>query len=171
MRNTMLALLVLYGLQVAAQDMSSCPMHKEHQRQTDVEEHGDEAMGFPHDRTTHHFRLTADGGNIEVVVNDPKDTPNLAAVRSHLAHIKSMFSDGNCSIPMFVHGEVPPGVTEMKERTSEISYSFEELKTGGRVWITTKNRDAVNTIHDFLRFQIAEHQTGDAMGITSPERY
>jgi len=41
---------VFSGLQLAAQDMQSCPMHKEHikeQHQSDVEKHGDEAMGFP----------------------------------------------------------------------------------------------------------------------------
>jgi hypothetical protein len=44
-------------------------MHKEHmkaaQRQADVEKHGDEAMGFPHDKTTHHFRLLTDGGPLK----------------------------------------------------------------------------------------------------------
>lgn len=28
--------------------------------------------GFPHDQTTHHFRLLPDGGAIEVTVNDAK---------------------------------------------------------------------------------------------------
>jgi hypothetical protein len=44
-------------------------MHKQHikaaQHQADVEKHGDEAMGFPHDKTTHHFHLLTDGGAIE----------------------------------------------------------------------------------------------------------
>jgi hypothetical protein len=124
-------------------------------------------MGFPHDKTTHHFRLSADGGAIEVVVNDPKDIANLAAVRTHLTHITSMFSNGNFSIPMFVHSEVPPGVTEMKDRKAEISYTFEELATGGRVRLVTKNRDVLNAVHDFLRFQIEDHQTGDATDVTA----
>lgn len=42
----------------------------------------------------------------------------------HLTHITSMFWDGNFSIPMFVHTQLPPGVTEMKEKRSEISYTF-----------------------------------------------
>ena len=65
--KTLIALLLFSGLQLAAQDMQSCPMHKEHmkagsQHQADVEKHGDEAMGFPHDKTTHHFPLYSDGG-------------------------------------------------------------------------------------------------------------
>src|SRR5271169_5325471 len=154
-------LFLVCGLQLAAQDMESCPMHKEHmkaaQHQADVEKHGDEAMGFPHDATTHHFRLLSDGGAIDVTVKNPKDIQNMAAIRSHLTHIVTMFSNGDFSIPMYVHSQVPPGVTEMKEKRAEIVYSFEELPDGGRVRISTKNHDALNAIHDFLNFQIADH--------------
>jgi len=106
--KTVVAFLVLFGLPLAAQDMQSCPMHKEHmnevsQHQADVEKHGNEAMGFPHDKTTHHFRLYSDGGAIEVTVNDSKDSQNMQAIRSHLAHIATMFSNGDFSIPMLVH--------------------------------------------------------------------
>lgn len=149
---------------VTAQDATSCPMHKEQaksQHQADVEKHGDEGMGFPHDKTTHHFRVLPDGGAIEVTVNDAKDADDLQAVRMHLRHITTMFADGNFSIPMFVHRKVPPGVTEMKDRRAEITYTFEEMATGGRVRIMTQNRDALNAVHDFLNFQIQDHQTGD----------
>jgi hypothetical protein len=90
---------------VVAQDTQSCPMHKQHQ--ADVEKHGDEAMGFPHDSTTHHFRILPDGGAIEVTVNDGKDAQNIQAIRTHLTHIVAMFSNGDFSIPMFVHSQVP----------------------------------------------------------------
>lgn len=153
------------SLQLAAQDMKSCPMHKQtkSEHQADVEKHGDMAMGFPHDQTTHHFRLLPDGGAIEVTVNDAKDFENLEMIRMHLKHIMTMFSHGDFSIPMFVHGQAPPGITEMKDKRADIGYTFEELLTGGRVRITTTNHDALNAVHDFLNFQIADHQTGDTM--------
>jgi hypothetical protein len=163
--RTLIVLLMFGGLQLAAQDLESCPMHKEHlkeaaRHQADVEKHGDEAMGFPHDKTTHHFRLYSDGGAIELTVND-KDSQNLQAIRSHLTHIVTMFSNGEFSIPMFVHDQVPPGVPAMKEKRAEISYSFEEVRAGGRVRIKTTNSDALKAVHEFLRFQIADHHTGD----------
>jgi hypothetical protein len=168
--KTLIAFLLFSGLRLAAQDMQSCPMHKEHmkdasQHQADVEKHGDEAMGFPHDKTTHHFRLYSDGGAIEVTVNDSKDSMNLEAIRSHLTHIVTMFSDGEFTIPIFVHDQVPPGVPVMKEKHAEISYSFEELPAGGSVRIRTISPDALKAIHDFLRFQIADHHTGDTTDI------
>jgi hypothetical protein len=169
--KTVIAFLLFGGLQLAAQDMQSCPMHKEHmkepsQHQADVEKHGDEAMmGFPHDRTRHHFRLYSDGGAIEVTVSDTKDAQNLQAIRSHLTHIVTMFSNGEFSIPMFIHDQVPPGVPVMKEKRAEISYSFEEFSAGGTVRIKTKNSEALKAIHDFLRFQIEDHHTGDTTEI------
>ncbi len=170
--KTVIAFLMFGVLQLSAQDMQSCPMHKEHvkeaaQHQADLEKHGDEAMGFPHDKTTHHFRLYSDGGAIEVTVNDTKDSQNIQAIRSHLTHVVTMFSNGEFSIPMFVHDKVPPGVPVMKGKRAEISYSFEELSAGGRVRIKTRNPDALKAIHEFLRFQIADHHTGDATDIGS----
>lgn len=170
--KTVLAFLMLGALQLAGQDMQSCPMHKEHmkeaaQHQADAEKHGDDAMGFPNDKTTHHFRLYSEGGAIEVTVNDIKDSQNLQAIRSHLTHIVTMFSKRELSIPMFVHDEVPPGVPVMKEKHTQISYSFEELPAGGRVCIKTENREVLDAIHDFLRFQIADHHTGDTTDIGS----
>ena len=168
--KTVITFLLFSGLQLAAQEIQSCPMHKEHmketsQHQADVEKHGDEAMGFPHDKTTHHFRMYSDGGAIEVTVNDTKDSQNMQAIRSHLTRIAMLFSNGEFSIPMFVHDQVPPGVPVMKEKRAEISYSFEDLPAGGRVRIKTINPDALKAVHDFLRFQIEDHHTGDTTEI------
>jgi hypothetical protein len=170
--KTVIAVLLFAGLQLAAQDMQSCPMHREHmkeaaQHQADVEKHGDEAMGFPHDKTSHHFRLYSDGGAMEVTANDRKDSQNMQAIRSHLTHIVTMFSNGEFPIPMFIHDQVPPGAPVMKEKRAEISYIFEELPGGGRVRIKTTNMDALKAIHDFLRFQIEDHHTGDSTDIGS----
>jgi len=160
--KTLAIIVALCSLQLAAQDMKSCPMHQDKTgHQADVEKHGDTAMGFPHDATTHHFRLSPEGGAIEVTVTDAKDVDDLQAIRMHLKHIAAMFSNGDFSIPMFVHSEVPPGTTEMKDRKADIAYTFEELPTGGRVRITTANHDALNAVHDFLTFQIEDHHTGD----------
>lgn len=162
--KTLIAVLLLIGLG-AAQEMS-CPMHSndpKSKHQTDVQVHGDAAMGFAHDKTTHHFRLASDGGAIEVTVNDAKDEENLGAVRMHLKHIASMFTDGNFSVPMFVHGEKPQGVNEMSHRRGDINYTYEDMPMGGRVRIKTTNQDALNAIHDFIIYQIRDHQTGDEM--------
>ena len=121
----------------------------------------EKGMGFSQERTTHHFLLSPDGGSIEVTANDRSDAASRDQIRMHLAHIREMFTAGDFSIPMFVHDTTPPGVSTMKRRAGDIRYSYEEIAGGGRVGITTSDADARDAIHDFLRFQIQEHRTGD----------
>ena len=78
-----------------------------------------------------------------------------------------MFSEGDFSTPTFIHDQVPPVVSVMKEKRSEISYSFEEIAAGGKVQINTVDPESLKAIHEFLRFQIADHHTGDSPDIAS----
>lgn len=157
-----------WGLSQAAPKMESpCPMHASHAgadaHHAVVESHGDQAMGFPHDKTTHHFRLAEDGGAIEVTANDSRDGANIEAIRMHLAHIAEAFSQGDFTIPMFVHDSIPPGVTTMKLLKDKIRYSYQPVDSGGRVSLVTQDEVARAAVHDFLRFQITDHRTGDPL--------
>jgi TusA-related sulfurtransferase len=149
--------------------MKDCPMHAQHTAQQAhhaiVMSHGDQAMGFPQDKTTHHFRVMSDGGVIEVTVNDPSDKPNTVAIRSHLTHVAMMFGNGDFSIPMFVHDGVPPGATTMKLMKSAIHYTYEEMPSGGRIRIKSDDPIGIAAVYDFLRFQITDHQTGDTLEV------
>ena len=131
-----------------------------------VDERGDHVMGFDHAKTTHHFLLSPSGGSIEVTVNDPADEESRAAIRTHLAHVARMFAEGNFDAPIVIHDRIPPGVPTMKRMKSVIEWKFEELPSGGAVRITTKNADARAAIHEFLRFQIEDHETGDSPDVT-----
>ena len=146
-----------------------CPMHathaSPHDHQQIVENHGDQAMGFPHDKTTHHFLLSETGGSINVTANDPNDSANIQAIRMHLEHIAAAFAGGDYSTPMFVHDEVPPGVTSMKILKGQIHFRYESLDAGARVAIASDNPLALAAIHDFLRFQITDHGTGDPLRV------
>lgn len=163
---------IAHGQQKGGQSAESCPMHKEHMSSSahhqDVEKHGDQAMGFPHDETTHHFRILSRGGAIEITANGASDQTNTAAIRGHLSQISDLFSKGDFSKPMFIHDGIPPGVTTMKLLKDKIRYHYEEISSGARVSIESDDQLAVAAIHDFLRFQIAEHQTGDPL--TPPDR-
>ncbi len=137
---------------------TSCPMHDAHAK---MNERGEKGMGFSQTDTTHHFFLNSSGGVIQVEVKDSADVSDRANIRMHLAHIAQAFENGDFDIPMFVHDTVPPGVPEMKERREHIRYSFEETLNGGRVVISSTDKEALAAIHGFLRFQIEEHKTGD----------
>lgn len=136
-----------------------------HEHAGDVARRGDEGMGFSQQRSTHHFRLSSDGGSIEVTANDPADAASRDQIRAHMTHIRKMFAGGDFSIPMFVHDTTPPGVSTMKRRAAAIRYVDEEIAGGARVRISTSDSDARDAIHDFLRFQIQEHGTGDPAAV------
>ena len=130
--------------------------------QHDMEHHGEDVMGFSQTKTTHHFLLTRDGGVIAVTAKDPKDTISQNQIRMHLPHIATAFAGGDFTDPMEVHDQTPSGVPTMKRLKAQIQYKYEETNTGGRVLIHSQNAEAVHAIHDFLRFQIREHHTGDS---------
>jgi hypothetical protein len=126
-----------------------------------VNARGEAAMGFSQTETEHHFLLTRDGGVIQVEVKDPADAANRERIRQHLAHVAQMFAAGDFDTPMLVHARTVPGTPAMSRLKSEIAYAFEETERGGRVRITAKSPEALAAVHEFLRFQIADHQTGD----------
>jgi hypothetical protein len=132
----------------------------------DVDKRGDSAMGFSHQLTSHHFLLFPNGGAIEVEADDRNDARNKEAVREHLVKVADMFSQGDFQLPMLIHGVTPPGVETMKRLKSEITYTAQITQIGARVRIVTENPQALNAIHEFLRFQILDHRTNDSFKIT-----
>jgi hypothetical protein len=128
-----------------------------------MDKRGATVMGFDQVMTTHHFELFTDGGAIDVSVKNSSDTTNLDAIRSHLPHIAMMFGAGNFEAPMLVHDSKDvPGTRTMATRKATIRYQYVETPAGGRVDIVTTDQESLSGVHDFLRFQIADHRTGDS---------
>jgi hypothetical protein len=53
----------------------------------------------------------------------------------------------------------------MKRLQGSIRYSAEMLNTGAKIVIETASPEAISAIHDFLRFQIKDHETGDPLDV------
>jgi hypothetical protein len=160
-----LALVVMIALTSTAYSQQKDAPANPSGQHSEMVKRGDHAMGFSHEKTTHHFRLCKDGGAIEVQANDPADKTSRDEIRTHLSHIAQMFAAGNLNIPMFIHDRTPPGAPVMKKLHDLIHYQFQQTETGGRVRIQTADKQALKAVHEFLRFQIAEHQTGDRTDI------
>jgi hypothetical protein len=160
-------LMLLAALVAQHPQMPPGMTHEEHlaqiKKDAEVKRRGAVAMGFDQDKTSHHFLLTADGGAIEVGVNEPSDSTNRNAIRSHLQEIAVEFARGDFAKPFATHGEVPPGVKAMQQRLRAITFRYEDTVSGGRVLIQTADRKAKNAVQEFLRYQIREHSTGDPL--------
>lgn len=163
------------ALMAAAHDPTAeetCPMHAQHMKEREaatgahvhgVDVRGDAAMGFSHEATTHHFRLRADGGAIEVTADDAGDEASVAQIRAHLRVVAKAFADGDFALPGVIHDQVPPGAEAMKAHRGAIRYVYDDRAQGAVVSMTTEDAAALRAIHEFLRFQISEHRTGDPL--------
>lgn len=129
----------------------------------DMQQRGNQGMGFDQDKTTHHFLLTKDGGIIQVTAKSAADKDSIAEIHMHLQHIQHAFASGDFNIPMFVHDQTPPGAPTMTRLKDQIHYKYQQIESGGRVKISSENEEAVQAVHDFLTFQIKEHKTGDPL--------
>jgi hypothetical protein len=141
--------------------------HQEHLAQMEkdaaLKERGRGAMGFDQDKAAHHFRLDRTGGTIEVIANDLADDASQAQIRAHLQSIATEFSAGDFGKPLATHAEPPPGTRTMAQQRRSLTFAYEDLPGGGRVRITASNAKAIEAVHQFLRYQIREHKTFDAM--------
>ena len=98
-------------------------------------------------------------------VKDAADKANLDAIRAHLPHIAQLFAQGNFDAPMLVHDTKVPGTAELAKVKDRVAYRYVETPKGGRVDITTADAEALKAVHAFLKFQIADHKTGDSLEV------
>jgi hypothetical protein len=144
--------------------------HEEHLRHLQKDEalakRGNLAMGFDQDRTVHRFLLSAAGGAIVVIARDAGDVESISQVRTHLREIAAAFGRGAFDAPVATHAELPPGAATMAANARLIKYRYEERAAGGALTIETDDARTFAAIHDFLRYQIVEHKTGDPLTVT-----
>jgi hypothetical protein len=168
---TVLATIAAVALSAAPQHpaMPAGMTHEEHlaaiEKDAALKRRGAAAMGFDQDAAVHHFLLTPSGGAIQVEAASPTDETTPAAIREHLRTIASAFAAGDFAAPRATHAETPPGTAALQRLGAVIAYRFVETAQGGRVEIVSSDRDAVAAIHEFLRYQIREHHTGDPLTV------
>lgn len=59
-----------------------------------------------------------------------------------------------------------PGRPFSPSKMDKVAYRYRDTGMGGRVDIVTKDADALAAVHEFLAYQIKEHQTGDPLTVT-----
>jgi hypothetical protein len=159
MRGIVAAVFVLSSAVAGrAQDHEGCPMAG---HRAAVDHRHQQATGVPTDGSAHHFALSDDGGSIRLEASGADQAEARDHIRAHLRMIARAFAEGDFSMPTRIHDQVPPGLDVMKARRDAIRYAYADLPAGGSVTITTHDPEALVAVHAFLRFQIADHGTGD----------
>ncbi len=142
-----------------AHERGSCPHRPADAQGATVDQRHDQTTGMAPDTSVHHFEITSRGGVIRLETATDEEGRDQA--RQHLEHVAQSFAAGDFSMPMFIHGQVPPGAAAMTRLRDAIRYRYEPTDRGGQITIDTSNREARRAIHDFLRFQIRDHRTED----------
>jgi hypothetical protein len=141
--------------------------HDEHLRQLqkdeDLKRRGALAMGFDQDKVAHHFLLQRSGGSIVVTARNAADSESVTQIQIHLRQIAEGFAAGVFDKPIETHAEQPAGAEAMAAHRRLITYTYRERSDGGEVAIATSDPTTLAAIHEFLRYQIVEHQTGDPL--------
>lgn len=141
---------------------ASIPAFCQHDHMADTNTRGAQVIGFSQETTTHHFILTFDGGAIDVRTNDVNDTSTRNQIRMHFRHIRERFAAGDFTDPMLVHATVSvPGTAAMKAHKNVLHWDVVNTPRGAKLVITADNKPSLDALHDFLRFQIEDHKTGD----------
>ncbi len=174
--DSALTLVMVLGGSTAAQhpSMPAGMSHDEHLRamakDKALKERGALAMGFDQNKVAHHFLLNASGATIAVTIRDSTDRESRLQVRSHLREITAAFAKGEFGKPVETHAELPPGTATMTTNRHLITYRYNERVDGAEVVISSSDAATLAAIHEFFRYQIVEHKTGDPLTVSPKVR-
>ena len=127
-------------------------------RRAEVAALGREVMPFDLDATRHHFVRTGDGGIQRVVVLDPRDAANVAAIRRHLAAIAAAFRARDFSDPKRIHGDDMPGLATLEHAAAEaLAIEYVERPDGAEVRYTSPDAATIDAIHAWFDAQVSDH--------------
>ena len=129
-------------------------------RQTAVAERGAEVMPFDLTRTTHTFTDLPDGGRETVVANEANDTEQIALIQDHLRMEVERFSAGDFSDPEQIHGQDMPGLAQLEDGYTSITFVYEDLPNGGAIIYRTADSVLVTALHAWFAAQRSDHGHG-----------
>ena len=166
--------MLIAALTAVGDEHAGCAAHEQHAEKgkhesgprSDAEhgagvDHRHDSLGMSHEASRHNFRLYANGGAIELRATKEGDDETIQAIRDHLRDVVKQFERGEFGTPQFVHGHSPDGIETMAKRKNAIDWKYEDLPEGGRIRIRTADTVSLAAVHDFLKFQVIEHRTGD----------
>jgi hypothetical protein len=128
-------------------------------RRADVERRGASVMPFDQSKTMHRFSETANGGVETVTANDPNDSTQIQLVQQHLAHERDLFSAGNFTDPMAIHGMNMPGLEDLQTGAAagRVTITYAAIANGARLTYSTNDPDLIDALHTWFDAQLMDH--------------
>jgi len=126
-------------------------------RQVMVHDMSSNVMPFDLSQTIHVFEMTESGGIQQVVTKDPNDSAQITLIQQHIQHEVMLFSAGNFSDPMLLHGSEMPGVKELSAGAAQIKVEYAALPNGAQITFITQDTHIVTEIHRWFGAQLSDH--------------
>ncbi len=120
-------------------------------------------LGTDVEKISQHYYLVKNGGVIELTAKDPSDAGSVKAIQKYLDMQKDLFEKGKNETEVEVHGKVPDGSLALKKLRNDITFYTSKTEDGAVLRMFTTNDQAKQAVYEFIKFQIGEHQTGDAL--------
>ncbi|PCJ34265.1 MAG: aspartate carbamoyltransferase [Cellvibrionales bacterium] len=128
------------------------------ERLDEVARKGSHVMPFDLEATTHVFSRTTSGGVQKIVVKKKTDVEQLLLIREHLLQISTAFDERDFSSPAEIHGDVMPGLAELRvAQTGDLSITYKELPDGASLTYSTEKPYLVNALHRWFDAQLRDH--------------
>ena len=131
------------------------PMIMDHQAM--IHNMGSQVMPFDLTKTTHIFEMTESGGIQQVVAKDPNDSAQIALIQQHIQHEVTMFSVGDFSDSMSLHGNAMPGLKELAAGASQIKIEYTALSNGAQITFATQDLHLITAVHRWFGAQLSDH--------------
>jgi hypothetical protein len=137
--------------------LGGCSGDDDTTRQEQVATRGATVMPFDLTKTHHVFEQNAGGGVETVRALDPKNTTQIALIRSHLQAEATKFAAGDFSDPTAIHGDKMPGVARLSAGASHLKIEYAELSDGAKITYASDDPVLVSAIHEWFNAQVMDH--------------
>jgi hypothetical protein len=128
------------------------------ERQAEVAHRGAQVMPFSLKATTHIFTKSDDGGNQQVIAENPTDNGQIRLIRKHLREIQTQFQRGDFSGPTRTHRTDMPGLAQLSAaRPGQISITYKDVKAGGELTYRSDDPKLVSSLHAWFDAQLSDH--------------
>jgi hypothetical protein len=118
---------------------------------------------FDKTRTKLHFELLPNGGAIDLTAKSPPNAKTEEELQALAQYISASLASGNFALQIFVEPVAPPNLPQLTKHKDDFAYQIEKVANTTRIRIATTDMVALQALHDFLRFEIVAHKTGDSM--------
>jgi hypothetical protein len=125
--------------------------------QATVHDMGGHVMPFDLSRTMHIFEMTDSGGIQQVIAKDPSDSEQVALIQQHLQREAALFSAGDFSDPLSLHGTDMPGVKALSAGAAQVKVEYSALPNGAQIAFTTEGIHLITALHRWFGAQLSDH--------------